>query len=84
MLDNRGLTHINLKQYSDALKDLEESIKLDASYDLPYYRLGYVYQETGKKPEAIASYEKFLTLSENDKLSATAKAALERLKTTVK
>ena len=84
LLDNRGLTHINLKQYSDALKDLEESIKLDASYDLPYYRLGYVYQETGKKPEAIASYEKFLTLSENDKLSATAKAALERLKTTVK
>ncbi|MBI4288423.1 MAG: fused MFS/spermidine synthase [Chloroflexi bacterium] len=80
LYDNRGLAYVSLRQYDAALVDLNKAVETDAGYSLPYYRLGYVNQEMGRRAEAIASYEKFLSLSEDSSLARTARSALERLK----
>lgn len=78
--DNRALARMKLGQNTFALEDLDKAIELEENYDLPYYRRGYVLEALGRKTDAIESYEKFLTLSQDTNLIGQAKQALSRLR----
>jgi tetratricopeptide (TPR) repeat protein len=48
----------------EAIEKYTEAIRVEPTFDFPYYRRGIAYAEQGKKAEAIADFEKFITLSE--------------------
>ena len=48
----------------EAIEKYTEAIRIEPTFDLPYYKRGIAYAEQGKKAEAIADFEKFITLSE--------------------
>lgn len=48
----------------EAIEKYTEAIRVEPTFDAPYYRRGIVYAEQGKKAEAIADFEKFISLSE--------------------
>ena len=49
--------------YTECYSKLQTSIKKDPSNPLAYYYLAMVYAQVGNKPDAIANYEKTLTLA---------------------
>ncbi len=48
----------------EAIEKYTEAIRVEPTFDAPYYRRGNAYAEQGKKAEAIADLEKFIPLSE--------------------
>ena len=48
----------------EAIEKYTEAIRVEPTFDAPYYRRGIAYAEQGKKAEAIADFEKFISLSE--------------------
>lgn len=51
------------QNYTEAYSKLQTSIKKDPSNPLAYYYLAMVYTQVGNKEEAIANYDKAITLS---------------------
>ncbi len=52
------------EKFEDAIGDLTVAIALDPEYADAYHRRGILYDEYGKKKEALADYRKFLELSD--------------------
>jgi tetratricopeptide (TPR) repeat protein len=48
-----------------AIADCGKTIKLNPSFDAPYFNRGLAYKERGRITEAIADFEKFITLTDN-------------------
>jgi tetratricopeptide (TPR) repeat protein len=44
----------------EAAAELQKAVQLEPYYALPYLRLGQVYENLGKGPEALAAYESFI------------------------
>lgn len=53
-------------EYVKALKDYTTSIKVDPKYSLVHYDLGNLQAMTGKRAEAIISFEKYLVMQPTD------------------
>lgn len=67
-----------------AIEKYTEAIRVEPTFDAPYYRRGIAYAEQGKKAQAIADFEKFISLSEagpwnRPKLIEMAKQQIEEL-----
>jgi tetratricopeptide (TPR) repeat protein len=48
----------------EAIEKYTAAIRIEPTFDAPYYRRAIAYAEQGKKAEAIADFEKFIPLSE--------------------
>ena len=48
----------------EAIEKYTEAIRIEPTFDAPYYQRGKVYAEQGRKAEAIADFEKFIYLNE--------------------
>ncbi len=51
-------------RFDEAIEKYTEAIRVEPTFDAPYYRRGIAYAGQGKKAEAIADFEKFISLSE--------------------
>ncbi len=55
--------YASLNDYEKALPDFSKAIELNQYFTEAYFNRGKVYQELGMKTEAIADFEKFISLS---------------------
>lgn len=78
--DLRAISNIALKQYKDALKDANQTLKLQEDYDMAYYHRGQALAGLGKKSEAIYNYEKYLSITGDTSMRDAAILELSRLK----
>jgi tetratricopeptide (TPR) repeat protein len=70
LLNNRGYANLMLKNYDEAIKDINESIKLDPYNSYAYKYLALYYLEMNKKRKACDNIDKALKLGytqEHDK-----------------
>ncbi len=77
--DFRAIALMGMQRYEEALKDLDKANEIDPALPLPWFRRGFIYEKQGKKAEAIAAYQHFITLSDDAQMVAEAKLALGRL-----
>ena len=66
-------------RYDEAVGEYTVAILLDPEFALAYYNRGLAYEEQGKKAEAIADFEKLLTLTDNPQLREMAREQIEEL-----
>jgi len=76
---DQGNTYRELGQHERAIEDYNEAIRLNPEYAVAYNNRGYAYKLQGKKAEAIADFEKFITLSNNPQLIEMARQQIEEL-----
>jgi tetratricopeptide (TPR) repeat protein len=55
-----GFVLAQAQHYPEAVVELRHALELEPLYALPYLRLGQVYEQLGKGPEALAAYQGFL------------------------
>ncbi|MCZ6678474.1 MAG: tetratricopeptide repeat protein [Candidatus Poribacteria bacterium] len=53
-----GRSHLNLGQYTEALAAFEQTLQVDANYDIAYMCFGEAYTQMGEADEAIEFLEK--------------------------
>jgi type IV pilus assembly protein PilF len=58
----RGLNHLQSKDYEKALVEFQRSINTDPKYKMSYYAMGMVYDLMGKYPEAEKYYKESLDI----------------------
>jgi tetratricopeptide (TPR) repeat protein len=68
-----GNFYFGRKDYRGALSRYEESVRDDPYYAPAYLGLGKVYEKTGKTQEALAAYQKFLSVLPSKKQADEAK-----------
>ena len=56
----RGLTRSELGDYKGAVEDLKETVAIDRTYIVAYYKLGEFLEKLNKEKEAMFMYEKYL------------------------
>lgn len=56
----RGLTRSELGDYKGAVDDLKETVAIDRTYIVAYYKLGEFLEKLNKEKEAMFMYEKYL------------------------
>ena len=61
------------------MEDFNEAIRLEPGYEDAYYNRGLAYKEQGKKADAIADFEKFITLTDNPQWIEMARQEIEEL-----
>ena len=59
----RAQSYNNLKQYDQALTDVQEAIRLDPSYDYAYYVRACSYKNLADYEKALPDYDKYLVLT---------------------
>ncbi len=62
---NRGWSHIYLGNYTAALADFNEAVKVDAGYTDAYYGRGVAYRRSGNYAAAIADQTKVIKIDPN-------------------
>jgi tetratricopeptide (TPR) repeat protein len=62
---NRGVYHLDTKNYALAEADLAKAIELDPTYAKSYYNRGMVYQQQRKLDAAMQDYNKSIELNPN-------------------
>ncbi|MFQ5710003.1 MAG: tetratricopeptide repeat protein, partial [bacterium] len=55
-------SYYKLRKYNAAIQQLDKLIELDATYFWAYYRKGYACKDSGKRRQAIAAFQKFLSV----------------------
>ena len=75
----RALDHRLRGEYADALQEYTKAIELDNSWVLPYYERGEVNKRLDRKFEAIADFEKVISLSDKSETIEAAKRNIEEL-----
>ena len=73
----KGIAFFKLKNYTEALKTFRMSVEVSNTYPDGYYWIGRCYETAGNKEEAIANYQRALSL---DKDFTEAREAIARLK----
>ena len=66
-------------QFERAIEDYTEAIRLNPEYAKAYYNRGQAYKDQGKKAEAIADFQKFITLTDNPQWIETATQNIDEL-----
>ncbi len=85
---NRGDAYVRLKcplltecdQAEQALSDLEKAIELDPNLDLAYANRAGLYRDRGDVEQAIADYEKAISVSTDPSFQARMRRHAEELK----
>ena len=73
------MAYLNKGQYDLAIADLSKAIELDPSLAEAYGNRAWAYKKQGKKAEAIADFEKFITLTDNPQWIEMARQQIEEL-----
>ncbi|KAM8961312.1 small glutamine-rich tetratricopeptide repeat-containing protein beta isoform 3-T3 [Pelodytes ibericus] len=78
---NRAAAYSQLGNQSDALKDCEKAVSIDATYSKAYGRMGRALAAMNKYKEAISSYQKALDLDpDNESYKSYLKIAEQKLR----
>jgi tetratricopeptide (TPR) repeat protein len=78
---NRVAAQSKLSHYTDAIKDCEKAIAIDAKYSKAYGEMGLALTAMNKFEEAVISYQKALDLDpENDSYKSNLKIAEQKLR----
>ncbi len=67
-----GAANYNLKKFEDAARDLKESVKINENNPIGFLFLAKSLRALGNKEEAIANYQKVLSLDPNNQEAADA------------
>jgi len=76
---NQGNNLAENSRYDEAIEEYNEAIRLNPEYAEAYNNRGLAYKEQGKKAEAIADFEKFITLTTNPQWIEMARQQIEEL-----
>ncbi|MBP9091926.1 tetratricopeptide repeat protein [bacterium] len=63
-----GLLLMAQKRYTEAIKEFDQAIALDAKFDLPYFKRAEAYTYLHKYSEAVAGYTKFLEMNSKNEV----------------
>ena len=74
-----GLTQTEISKLERAIQDFDEAIRLDSQLALAYSNRALAYKLPGKNSEAIADFEKFITLVDNPQWIEMARQQIEEL-----
>jgi tetratricopeptide (TPR) repeat protein len=67
-------------EWDDAIEEYTKAIELDDNWVLAHYERGELYIRQGKKPDAIADFEKVISLSHDRETLKPANRHIEELK----
>jgi tetratricopeptide (TPR) repeat protein len=74
-----ALNHRLREEWDDAIEEYTKAIELDNNFTLAYFERGDIYKRRGKKSEAIADFEKVVSLSNKPETVEVAKRYLKQL-----
>lgn len=60
-----GFLHVQMKQYNDALRYLNEAVRLDPADYMTHFLIGYSYEITNRYDDAIKAYKTCVDLNPN-------------------
>ena len=60
-----GITELREGNIAEAIRNFDESIKLNSNTELPYFYKGIAYQSLGKNDEAYENYSKAIEINKN-------------------
>ena len=76
---NLALNHRLKEEWDDAIAEYTKAIELNNNFTLAYYERGQLYKRLGKKSEAIADFEKVISLSDKSETIEATKRYIEEL-----
>ena len=76
---NRAYIYLNKQQYDRAIIDCTKAINLDPDDAVSYLNRGIAYKLQGNEGEAIANFEKTITLSDKPRVIETAEQEIKEL-----
>lgn len=77
---NLGTAYFYLKRYDDAVKMCQKAVEMSPNYDNALGNLADAYRWSGRKAEAVATYDKAIELAYKDlKVNPRAAGTMERL-----
>ena len=74
-----ALNHRLKDEWDDAIVEYTNAIELDGNYVLAYFERGELFQRQGRKADAIADFEKSMSLSQKEDLTIAAKRHISDL-----
>lgn len=74
-----ALNHRLKDEWDDAMAEYTKAIELDDSFILAYFERGELFQRQGRKADAIADFEKSMSLSQKEDLIIAAKQRIDEL-----
>ena len=74
-----ALNHRLKDEWDEAIVEYTKAIELDSDYVLAYFERGELFQRQGKKADAIADFEKSMSLSQKEDLTVAAKRHISEL-----
>jgi tetratricopeptide (TPR) repeat protein len=63
---NRGAAYLDMKRYPDAIRDLENAIRLDTAEGLAYRIMGDAFFATNQPEQALPHYDKAILINDRD------------------
>ena len=80
---NSGLCYAELDELDNAKKAFSSVIAIDPNYAYAYYALAMAYEKENNYSAAVANYEKFMNLTEDNNMKTQVKAQIEYLKSKI-
>jgi tetratricopeptide (TPR) repeat protein len=77
---SRALNHRLRDEWDDAIEEYTKALELEDNWVLAHYERGELYKRQGKKPDAIADFEKVISLSLDRETLKPAHRHIEELK----
>ncbi|MFC2060178.1 tetratricopeptide repeat protein [Chloroflexota bacterium] len=77
--NNRGIAYTVEGEYTKAVADFSEAIRLDPDCARVYYNRGITYQLIGEKAKAVVDFNKFITLTNNPEWVEMIRLRIEEL-----
>ena len=74
-----ALNHRLKDEWDEAIVEYTKAIELDSDYVLAYFERGELFQRQGRKADAIADFEKSMSLSQKEDLTVAAKRHISEL-----
>jgi tetratricopeptide (TPR) repeat protein len=74
-----AVNHRLKEEWDDAIVEYTKAIELDNKFSLAYFERGQLYKLLGKKSEAIADFEKVVSISNKPETVEAAKRYIEEL-----
>jgi tetratricopeptide (TPR) repeat protein len=77
-----GLAYIYSEQgkFDQALTETNLLLQVNPNFALGYYQLGSVYENLGRKKEAVNAYQRYLELQPSDPKAIEVKQLIEKLR----